>query len=170
MSRNAGSLMTKIQNIDDGHHVLRFVPVRAQFRDFKTNQLRGVHAAAFEPRPCDKGALSVTWVEYFQGLSAAKIVKAIGAFRASWGGQLDQPVFAMGNVGKIKSICKAAGNPVRVVHEPSKKNPAHAAIRRLQDAEAVIFDQLAHEAFGDLRDEKGNSACSNPIMGHGASA
>jgi hypothetical protein len=156
----------KIQNIDDEHHVLRFLPSRVQHRDFETDELKGVHAAAFEPRERDKGALSVTWVEYFQSFTKANIAKAIAAFRASWRTDLDAPIFALGNVGKIKVACKEAGNPCRVVHEPTSNNKAHAAIRRLQAAEAVVFDQLAHDAFADVRDEHANVVCENPIMGY----
>jgi len=157
--------MVKVQNIAEAHHVLRFLPTRVQFRDFDTNELRGVHLTAFEPRECDRGALSVTWIEYFRSFTPTAISKAISAFKAAWGSLPPQAAFAIGNVGSIKSVCKAAGNPVRIVHEPSKKNPAHAAIRRLQEAEAVIFDQLAHEAFSDIRDARGARACSNPMMG-----
>jgi hypothetical protein len=158
--------MTKAKlPIDDSHHVLRFLPSKVLIRDLDTEELKGAHAAAFEPRERDKGALSVTWVEFFKGFTEANVVKAINAFKKAWGRKLDQPLFALGNVGAVKKACAGAAKSVRIVHEPSDKNPAHAAIRRLQDGEAVLFDQLAHDAFADIRDENAKSACPHPKMG-----
>ena len=158
--------MTKVQNIPDSDHVLRFLRVRDQFRDLESDELRGVHAAAFEPRPCDKGALSVTWIEYFQGTSSTPLIKAIAAFRKAWGRSLQKPLFAKANVGSLKAVCKHAGKPVRVLHEPTTNNRGHAAIRRLQDAESVVFDQLAHDTFAELLDEHGSKVCVKPAMGY----
>lgn len=56
-------------------------------------------------------------------------------------------LFAIGNVGKIKSTCLAAGSRVRITHEPREGNPAHSGIRRLPRGDLTLLAALADDAF-----------------------
>lgn len=157
----------KITPLPDEHHVARFVPYRKQHRDFETDKLLGALTTAFELRERDKGALSVTWIEHFGPFSnttcaaAAQIIgKCMGRGKIS-----ANAVFAIGLVQNIKEMTKQTGKPARVLHQATKCNPAHAAVRRIDRNEIEILDALAQQAFGELRDATGAVVCTSAMMG-----
>jgi hypothetical protein len=157
----------KITPLPDDHHVSRFVPYRRQHRDFETDQILGAFTTAFELRKEDKGGLSVTWVEHFGPLSGETCAAAANAYRKSTRDKKlsGNALFAIGQVGRIKQATKRSGAPARVVHEPTKHNRAHAAIRRIDKNEVEVLDAMAQQAFAELRDKSGNVVCSSPAMG-----
>ena len=59
-------------------------------------------------------------------------------------------LFAIGNVGKIKSTCLVAGSRVRITHEPREGNPADPGIRRLPRDDLALLAALADDAFTDM--------------------
>ena len=157
----------KITPLSDDHHVSRFVPYRRQHRDFETNAVLGAFTTAFELRPVDKGGLSVTWVEHFGPLSPKSCAAAANAFKKSTRDRKlsGNALFAIGEVRKIKQATQRSGTPARVVHEPTRRNPAHAAIRRIDKNVVEVLDAMAQQAFAELRDKAGNVVCNSPAMG-----
>lgn len=149
--------MSKIINIPDNNHVARHVPYKKQKRNFETDALEGILGDAFSLRPKDKDAASVTWIEYFGVLSDISAKAAFDAYRKSQASQTlsKNAIFAIGNVGIIKSCAKEAGHSIRVLSEPSKNNPAHATIRRVPIEDFGFLEALATEVFLDLREKDG---------------
>jgi hypothetical protein len=62
----------------------------------------------------------------------------------------DESAFGIGNVNKIKEVCRAYSASVRIVYEPKDNNPAHAGIRRLPRDDFALLEALATNAFVDL--------------------
>jgi len=153
--------------LPDDHHVCRYVPNQRQHRDFDTGQLIGVLTTAFDLRPQDKGGLSVTWVEFFGPKTTATLKQAADAYRKCTRSKKLTPsaAFAVGNVLAIKKASAVAGKPARVLHEQTKCNAAHAAIRRLDNDQIEVLDAIAQQAFGEIADRDGSIVCLSPAMG-----
>jgi hypothetical protein len=58
--------------------------------------------------------------------------------------------FGIGNVARIKEVCRARGASVRIVYEPEDDNPSHAGIRRLPRDDVILLDALAADAFLEM--------------------
>lgn len=133
-------------NLPDDHHVMRYVPWTRLRRDGEDNVL-GFLPQAFQRR--DEEALSVNWLEWFEGERAAQITASVMMFRRS----IDvgtKSAFGVGNVGKIKDVCRGCGANVRIVYEPTDDNPAHAGVRRLPRDDLPLLEALATDAFVEL--------------------
>src|SRR5579884_3967610 len=109
-------------------HVLRHVGHQRLIRDENDRPI-GCLPHAFQLREAEE-ALSVTWLEHFPGKRIEKISLAIAAIREELTVK-SKSGFALANVGKIMEICQTYGQKVRILHEPTEKNPGHCAIRRL---------------------------------------
>lgn len=142
--------------VPDSDHIVRYVPYRRQRREFGTDRLLGVLPIAFIPRDSDSGALSVGWVEFFAKSASENRLKAIDSLKAGFRlGVGATAIFVVGLVQTVRATCRDAGNAVRVVHEPSRSNISHAAIRRIDDWEFVVFDELAVSCFDEFHDAQG---------------
>jgi len=119
-----------------------------KLRKDEDDNVLGILAAALQRRPQEK-SLSVTWIEYFAGSAKDQIESAIKATRLA---QDCRPKshFAIANVGSIKSVATASGAHIRIVHESTDDNPAHASIRQLPDEDAALLQLLADEIFTQL--------------------
>jgi hypothetical protein len=141
-------MMDKGANLPDDHHVMRYVPWSRLLRDEADNVI-GFLSQAFALRQ-DEESLSVNWLEYFGGDRKSNIRDSALEFRRNYKvGK--KSAFGIANVKKIKDTCIAtAGVKVRVVYEPSRKNPAHSGIRRLPVDDLTLLDALAADAFVEL--------------------
>lgn len=87
--------------------------------------------------------------EYFDGDREAKIQTSVRVFRKIMdvGGK---SAFGIGNVAKIKEVCRANGANARIVYEPRDNNQSHSAIRRLPLDDFTLLEALAADAFVEL--------------------
>ena len=108
----------------------------------------GFLGEAFKLRP-DEDALSVNWLEYFEGDREARIQASVRTFRSTLRVGT-KSAFGVGNVAKIKEVCRARSARVRIVYEPREDNQSHSAIRRLPRDDAILLDALAADAFAEL--------------------
>ena len=96
--------------------------------------------------------LSTTWLEYFRGARADQITAAVQAMRAS---NLNIPTksgFAIGNVGRVAAAAAASEKTykLRILHEPTDDNKAHAAVRRFPPDDIELFALLAIDAWSEV--------------------
>lgn len=132
-------------NLPDEDHVIRYVPWGRLRRDDDDNVL-GFLPQAFQRREGEE-YLSVNWVEFYEGIRAARVCLSVWALRdcRKVGAK---SAFAIGNVRQVKEVCQEAGAGVRIVHEPDEPtNPAHSAIRRLPREDLILLAALAEDAF-----------------------
>lgn len=141
------------KDLPDPDHVVRHVPWTKLHRD-EDGDVLGVLGEAFAPRPSDNSALSVNWLEFYDGDWKTKIEASVNAFRASRmldgkkvGSRSD---FAVGNVAKIKSICSTSSRAVRIIFAPSRNNPSHSVIRTIPSDDMTLLDALATEGIMEL--------------------
>jgi hypothetical protein len=116
-------------------------------RDEDDNVL-GFLPQAFQLRSDDE-YLSVNWIEYHDGDRTAQTQASVWAMRR----ERDvgaKSAFAVGNVGKLKSIALVNDSRVRITHEPRKGNPAHSGIRRLPRDDLTLLAALADDAFTEM--------------------
>lgn len=138
------------KDLPDSDHVVRHVPWGRLLRDEDDNVV-GVLGEAFAPRPADNSALSVNWLEFYDGDWKTRLDTTVNAFRANR--KLDgkkvglQSAFAIGNVAKIKSICGVSSRGVRIVFAPSRNNPSHSVIRNIPPDDMTLLDTLATEGL-----------------------
>jgi hypothetical protein len=132
-------------HLPDADHVLRYAGQnRLQRND--SDDVIGLLPEAFRLGD-GHDSLSVTWVEYFEGDCPERIIKAVQAFRRSMSTGRNS-AFGMANVGVVKRLCHDhIGSAVRILHEPEKDNPAHAAIHRYPRGDEVLMELLASEAI-----------------------
>ena len=136
-------------NLPDDHHVMRHVPWGRLRRDDADNVI-GFLSQAFALKP-DEESLSVNWLEYFGGDRKTNIRDSVLEFRRALTSIGRKSAFGIAHVKKIKDTCSAtAGVKVRVVYEPSRKNPAHSGIRPLPLDDLTLLDALAADAFSEL--------------------
>jgi hypothetical protein len=140
-------MQARITNLPDDDHVMRYVPWGKLRRDEDDN-IVGFLGEAFKLRP-DEDALSVNWLEYFEGDREARIQASVRTFRSTLRVGT-KSAFGVGNVAKIKEVCRARSARVRIVYEPREDNQSHSAIRRLPRDDAILLDALAADAFAEL--------------------
>jgi hypothetical protein len=140
-------MQARIRNLPDDHHVMRYAPWGKLRRDEDDNVL-GFLGEAFKLRP-DEDSLSVNWLEYFDGDHEAQIQASVKMFRRTITVGI-KSAFGVGNVAKIKEVCRARGASVRIVYEPTDDNPSHSGIRRLPRDDEILLDSLAADAFAEL--------------------
>lgn len=144
-------MQAKITNLPDDDHVMRYVPWGKLRRDGDDNVL-GFLGEAFKLRP-DENSLSVNWLEYFEGDRDAKIQASVRTFRRTIKVGT-KSAFGIGNVGKIKDVCRTRGASVRIVYEPIDDNQSHSGIRRLPRDDTILLDALAADAFAERIDNR----------------
>jgi len=139
--------MQAITNLPDNDHVMRYVPWGRLRRDGDDNVL-GFLGVAFQRR-ANEDSLSVNWLEYFPGDRDTKIRASVTKFRETIHVGT-KSAFGVGNVARVKNVCRANGARVRIVYEPTDDNLSHSGIRRLPRDDLSILDALAADAFVDL--------------------
>ena len=141
-------MIGKGSNLPETGEVMRYVSWNRLRKDENDNVI-GVLPQAFEHRP-DEDALSVTWIDYFGGDRPKNIIASVHQLRSVMCVG-ESAAFAIGKVGKIKSVCTASGaNAVRIVYSPSKANQAHSQIKRVPREDTTLREALAAEAFTEL--------------------
>lgn len=137
--------------LQDGHHVMRYVPRSKQFIDDNQNSL-GPAPAAFAIREEDEGGLSVTEVEHFGEMNAQTRAVAAAAHRASLESKRLAPsaIFAWAPIGAVKAAANDYGKAVRVVHDPVDGNPGHAQIRHFTDDDLDLLEYFATDVFHEF--------------------
>jgi hypothetical protein len=140
-------MQAKVTNLPDEDHVMCYVPWGKLLKD-KDDNVLGFLGTAFNLKP-DEPSVSVNWLEYFGGDRETNIEASIKTFRSTLtvGGK---SAFGIGNVAKIKEVCRANGASVRIVHEPKDNNKSHSGIRRLPPDDFTLLDALAADAFVEL--------------------
>ena len=127
--------------------MVRYVPWSRLRRDDEENVI-GFLGEAFALKPDEKSP-SYVWLEYFEGDRQKRIEHSVTTFRGTIKVG-SKSAFAIGKIGKIKSICEENGFRVRVVYDPIDGNPAHSEIRKFPRDEVALLEALATEAFVDL--------------------
>ena len=140
-------MQAKITNLPNEDHVMRYVPW-GKLRKDEDDKVLGFLGEAFKLKP-DEDALSVNWLEYFEGDREARIQASVRTFRSTLRVGT-KSAFGVGNVAKIKEVCRARSARVRIVYEPREDNQSHSAIRRLPRDDAILLDALAADAFAEL--------------------
>jgi hypothetical protein len=140
-------MQAKITNLPDEDHVMRYVPWGKLRKDGDDNIL-GFLGEAFKLKP-EEDALSVNWLEYFEGDRDAKIQASVRTFRSTLTVGT-KSAFGIGNVGKIKGVCRSRSANVRIVYEPTDNNKSHSGIRRLPRDDTILLDALAADGFAEL--------------------
>jgi hypothetical protein len=140
-------MQAKIANLPDEDHVMRYVPWKKLLTD-KDDNVLGFLGEAFKLKP-NEPSLSVNWIEWFGGDREANIRAAVKMFRSKLKVG-SKSAFGIGNVAKIKDVCRANGASVRIVHEPKDDNKSHSGIRRLPPDDFTLLDALAADAFVEL--------------------
>jgi hypothetical protein len=133
----------KGDNLPDEHHVIRVVPYSKLDKDEEGQPTGGLLYSAFQRRDTEDG-LSVTWLEYFVGNDhGKKVERAVHGIRASNYKPGGKAAFAIGNVGKIKQLCRAQNHTVRIIHAPVDDNKAHSEVRQIPRDDQVLLEALA---------------------------
>jgi hypothetical protein len=138
----------KGQKLPFNDHILRYVPYSKLRRDEDDNVV-GVLGTAFQLRDGET-YLSVTWVEYFDGPYEERVTQAVRAMRRSALKTGAQSGFAVGNVGEVTKACATRNYSIRIVHEPSKANAAHTAVRRYPAVDDELLELLATDSWAKL--------------------
>ena len=129
--------------------LIRNVPWARLRKDADDNVL-GIDSAAFRLRPLEP-YLSATWLEFFAGASKTdQMHEAVRHIRNSDFKPTANSGFAIGKVREIEAACVSRSYKIRVVHEETADNRAHVAVRRWPEDDAVLFEELAAGAWGDL--------------------
>jgi len=134
--------------IRNEHHVIRYVPW-ARLRKDENDVVIGVLGIAFELRS-EEEYLSATWLEFFPGSHQESLVLAIKAIRSSNINVRPKSGFAVGNVGEIKTVCLERRHKIRIVHERTDDNEAHAALRLWPRNNPDLLDLIAGEIWNDV--------------------
>lgn len=135
--------------VPDTDHVARFVPANKQDRDPDTDEYRGLLPTSFAIRDGDEGGLSVTWIEFFGGLTPGSKIAAACAFRESLPSKKlpSKGVFAYGRVLDVKATAQQYRKQVRVVHAPVDGNDGYAEIRHFTDEDLELLDIFRSDVF-----------------------
>lgn len=128
-------------------HVVRIIPKPANlmWNDDKTAAI-GIFPQAFVLRG-DEDNLSVSWLEHFSGSKNERMKQVRDHAELTL---KPRSGLAVLNVGELKGACEACNVKVRVIHEPTSENPAHAGIHRYPREHNELFPLLANIAAADL--------------------
>lgn len=139
--------MNKGAKLSNEHHVVRHVASKKLIKDDNENVI-GFFPEAFAPRPVDLNALSVNWLEYFDGDYAPNVCQSIQLLRQTRGVTKNSKcAFGIGNVAIIKKISQENGSPVRIVFDGHVINPAHSLIRDLAPEDTSLLEALSTDVF-----------------------
>jgi len=139
--------------LPDSEHIVRHISSQLLIRD-DNDHITSCFPQAFELRP-EETYLSASWLEFFPGTKHDRMVAVVAA-TAKARAVKPRHGFAIGNVGVVKDACGTFGLKIRVIHEPSKKNPnlAYTAVRNYRSDELQLLELLAAEAWSELEDAK----------------
>lgn len=140
--------------LPDADHIVRHCNSQQLIREGE--EVIGIFPHAFLLRDNEK-YLSASWLEFFPGNRSQRIdavIKTTAACRTvkpSHG-------FAIGNVSDVKEACAGFGQKLRIVHEPSSKNPnpAYTAVRQFRSDDLELLQLLAMDAWSELIVAKGH--------------
>lgn len=131
--------------LDDDDRVVRYVSWAKLRRDEDDNVL-GCLPSAFLLRNGET-YLSVSWCEYFDGSADECLRCCIEAIRSSKIEVRPKGRFAVAVVGRLKVGAAEGGRKLRIIHEATEDNPAHAAIRGWASEDEELLDLLAEEVW-----------------------
>ena len=134
--------------LPDPDHVMRHIHWNKLQKD-ENNNVLGILPQAFALRDCDKGALSVNWVEYYDGTHDEKIHKTVQDIRKAVKVG-PKSAFSVSTVQAIKETCKNTSRLIKVVYWPNSNNHSHALIQHLPKNDMALLDGLSKEAFSTL--------------------
>lgn len=138
--------------LPDEDHVVRHCASQLLIRD--GDHVVGIFPQAFQLKDGET-YLSSSWLEFFPGSRSDRLRQVIAAMRKA---RTVRPShgFAVGNVSAVKDACSSFDMKIRVVHEPSAKNPnpAYTAIRNYRSDEIELLELLASDAWSDLVEAK----------------
>jgi hypothetical protein len=127
-------------------HIARHIRPRLVQRDEVTKEPIGIFPEAFHLRDTDRD-LSVNWLEHFPGGRNEQLGQVINHSEL----QLKaRDGFGVLRVGALSEVCERHGAKVRVIHDPTPKNPAHAAVHRYPRDNHALESTLANLAGQDL--------------------
>lgn len=137
------------RNIPVGNHIIRYIPW-GKLRRNGNDEVIGILGEAFHLREIDKGKLSVTWREYFDGDDEKLLLQAIQTLRKTKLPITPKSGFAVGKINEIQTACLKFKSKIRVVHSPSSDNKAHTSVLGLPEENFELFELLATEAWAEL--------------------
>lgn len=139
-----------VNNIPDGHRLVRHVPKRALERDPDDDQLViGVLGNAFTLRK-DEDALSAAESEFYVDVEHSIQPYAAANHFPTFMTVKKNDRFVVGGVEAIKAACAEFGLSLRVVTDPVPGHDAHASVRRYRDDSQELLDLLAAEAWCEI--------------------
>jgi hypothetical protein len=128
------------------HHVARHIRPRLVQRDEETKEPVGVFPEAFQLRDGERD-LSVNWLEHFSGDRKQQLRQVIAHSEL----QLKaRDGFGVLQVGVVSEVCQRHGAKVRIIHDPTPKNPAHAGVHHYPRDSPALEATLANLASQDL--------------------
>jgi hypothetical protein len=127
------------------HHVARHIKSTLLIRA-DDDSVIGCYPQAFQLRS-DEKSISTSWLEHYSGDRKSQLPQI-----AANSDREIRPRDALGisNVGTLVSECAKIGVKPRILHEPTPRNPAHTAIRRLPRNEMRVLALFAHTFSKDL--------------------
>ena len=130
--------MAKKINIPDNNNILRHIKPSYLKRDHHGIVI-GVFPDFFRLREKEK-AISVNWIEFFNGGINEQVKQAIADFKKGYNLKKSS-YFAKINVGDLKRICFSYKNKIKVIHKPTKEIKSHSSVSQLsQDKEMLLYD------------------------------
>lgn len=142
--------MKMTNNLLSEERVVRCITHNKLRKDAQDNIL-GVTGAAFELKDKEE-YLSGAWCEFFNGLPQETLRCTVESLRASSyiPARNKKTRFAVAEAGNIRSFMFEAKRPVRIIHSPSKGNPAYAEIHISLNDDKILLERIADEVWGDL--------------------
>ncbi|MBI1262424.1 MAG: hypothetical protein GC184_11940 [Rhizobiales bacterium] len=133
-----------VVNIPHEHHVIRYASWTKLRKDENDNVL-GILPDALRLREVET-SLSTTWIEWFDGPPQNQYLNAVEMIRRTMSVS-PRGGMSKANVGNLRELCQTENVSIRIVHEPTDENDAHASIRRLPRDNLDLLELLAAEAF-----------------------
>jgi hypothetical protein len=133
------------------HHVARYIRSGLLIRD-EDKRVIGVHPPAFflKPATATRAAeknLSIDWMEHYGGEKAEQLRQVARHAELKL-----KPTDAYGvlQVGVFSDACAKKSRKVRIIYEPTAKNPAHSAVHQYPPDDFELATVLASIASQDL--------------------
>jgi hypothetical protein len=107
-------------------HIARHIKPRLVKKDEVTKNAIGVFPEAFALREGERD-LSVNWLEFFPGDETEQLRQVIRHTELKLNARHG---FGILQVGQFSNVCAIHGAKVRIIHERTDGNPAHASVHR----------------------------------------
>ena len=127
-------------------HIARYIRRRLIQFDNDTKDPVGIFPQAFQLRPLERD-LSVSWMEYFEGNRKAQMKAVVEHSELEL---RPRDGFGVLGVAAMDAICQKHGAKVRIIHEKTGKNPAHAGVHLYPRDNVAMEAELANAAARDL--------------------